>query len=152
MLRDFDKNEKQRNLGLSEEQILLRGIEDDEDAWSYEPTNIIRDDIYKTPDIDLNDFYYTSKQPRDDKNEENALTPGQIKQIEVELKLHLGIANGWTPAPERETLRSDDDDEFEYHLKGATHQNGKPSVHLRVVIPPDFEELIPLQKSERRNE
>ena len=62
MLQDFDKNEKQRNLGLSEEQILLRGMDDSDDAWVTDPTNIIRDDDRREV-IDLHDFYYTSKQP-----------------------------------------------------------------------------------------
>jgi hypothetical protein len=143
MLRDFDKNEKQRNLGLSEEQILLRGIEDDEDAWSYEQTSVVRDDNTLEV-IDLHDFYYTSKQPTKDsgKCEENALTPGQIKQIEVELRLYLGIENGWAPPPKDDNA---DDEAFEYHLKGAKRAS-------TVIIPSDFEELIPLQKSERRNQ
>jgi len=148
MLRDFDKNEKQRNLGLSEEQILLRGMDDSDDAWSYEQTSIVRDDNTLEV-IDLHDFYYTSKQPTGESifaGEENALTPGQTKQIEVELRLHLGISNGWIPPESHNNTDDDDanDDEFEYYA-GRKHV-------ATVIIPPDFKELIPLQKSERRNE
>lgn len=142
MLRDFDKNEKERNLGLSEEQLLLREIENDsDDAWSYDPIHIVRD--YNTNEvIDLNDFYHTSKQPQDSNYEEKDLTPGQIKQIEVELKIYLGVTDGWILEH-----KDDDDDtnEFKHYLKG-------PQRDATVIVPSDFKELIHLQKSERFNE
>jgi hypothetical protein len=154
MFRDFEKNEKMKNLGLSEEQIFLNEVAEDSDDLDPEPkSHIIRNDDTGA-EINLNDFYYTSKKsPASTDSGENPLTEGQIKQIGLEINTYLGVAEGWIKKPP--TDEEDSENEFEHysnntkHIPDGSHPDGHPS---NIIIPLDFKDLIPMIKSERQNE
>ena len=139
MLRDFDKNEKQKNLGLSDDQLLLQSMDDDSDDQSDNPdwnkTHIIKDDN-TGKSINLNDFFYKRSSKQVISNSENSLTFGDLEDIEVDLRMYLGVSDGWKV--------NDDDDEGEHYASTSPKQ--------KVIIPPDFQALVPMIKSERKNE
>ena len=144
MLSDFDKNEKKRNLRISEGQAFLNLLDYDSDDIAPEPKpHIIRND--NGAEMNLNDFYYTNKVLASSKDSgENTLTAGQLKQIEIELKLYLGVSEGWNQKPcELE------DDEFEHY---RTQNLDKTHTKSNIIIPTDFKDLIPMIHSERQNE
>ena len=141
MLSDFDKNEKKKKLDLSEEQIFLNSLEcasDDEDVFGSEvKSHIIKND-HTGEEYSLNDFYYTNKDKKKSIDSgENTLTAGQLKQIEIELKIHLGISEGWN-----KPVCDSDDEEFEHKTERKSN----------IIIPSDFNDLIPMYLSERQNE
>ena len=143
MLLDFEKNEKKRNLGLSEDQIFLNELHDSDDLAPEERSHMISGwDLEKKTwvEYNLNDFYSPSKTSSDstDFDENPPLTAGQIKQIELELKVYLGVSEGWNQTKK-------EDDEFE-------HYKTQEKSHHNIIIPPDFKDLIPTIKSERQNE
>ena len=150
MLSDFDKNEKKRNLGISEGQAFLNSLDYDSDDIAPEPKpHIIRND--NGAEMNLNDFYYTNKVLASSKDsldcnvlQSDTLTAGQLKQIEIELKLYLGVSEGWNQKPcELE------DDEFEHYRTQNLDKKHKKS---NIIIPKDFKDLIPMIHSERQNE
>ena len=162
MFLDFEKNEKKKILGISEEQAFLNKLREDSD--DPEPkSNIIRD--YETwKEYDLNDFLETNKKSSSSTDfDENPLTAGQIKQIEIELKLYLGVSEGWNQpdcvetSPDCAKTCDSEDEEFDHYRKQNVAdcnklQSGEISKSGKIlIIPRDFKDLIPMIKSERQN-
>ena len=153
MLLDFEKNEKQRRDSkcnfkscMSEDQRFLQTLNDSDDPDPEPKSNIIRDN--NGTDIDLNDFFYTKQNSSslEQSTDEKSLTAGQLKQIEVELKLHLGVSEGWIRPLKIET-EADEEEEFDHY----TNENiaGNPK---NIIIPTDFESMLSMIKTERQNE
>ena len=153
MLLDFEKNEKQRNLGISEDQRFLQTLNDSDDNDPEPKSNIIRDNT--GTEIDLNDFFYTKQNSSslEQSTDEKPLTAGQLKQIEVELKLHLGVSEGWIRPVSKEVIETEADeaDEAEEEFDHYTNKNnaGNPK---NIIIPTDFESMLSMIKTERQNE
>jgi hypothetical protein len=155
MFLDFEKNEKKKNLVISEEQAFLNELDEDSDDLAPEPkSHIIRDDDTGV-EYSLNDFLYTSKKSSSSTDfDENPLTAGQIKQIEIELKLYLGVSEGWIQKPPTDE-EDNEDEEFDHYRSQSKNQPDCNEISKSgkiLIIPPDFKELIPMIKSERQNE
>ena len=152
MLLDFEKNEKQRNLGISEDQRFLQTLNDSDDNDPEPKSNIIRDN--NGTEIDLNDFFYTKQHSSslEQSTDEKPLTAGQLKQIEVELKLHVGVSEGWIrPVSKNVEVIETEADEAEEEFDHYTNKNnaGNPK---NIIIPTDFESMLSMIKTERQNE
>ena len=157
MLLDFEKNEKQRRDSkcnfkscMSEDQRFLQTLNDSDDPDPEPKSNIIRDN--NGTDIDLNDFFYTKQHSSslEQSTDEKPLTAGQLKQIEVELKLHLGVSEGWI-RPVSKVVIETEADEAEEEFDHYTNKNnaGNPK---NIIIPTDFESMLSMIKTERQNE
>ena len=151
MLLDFEKNEKQRNLGVSEDQRFLESLCDSDDLDPEPKSNIIRDNT--GTEIDLNDFFYTKQNSSslEQSTDEKPLTAGQLKQIEVELKLHLGVSEGWIRPVSKnvEVIETDAEEEEEFDHYTNKNNAGNPK---NIIIPTDFESMLSMIKTERQNE
>ena len=82
--------------------------------------------------------------------DEKPLTAGQLKQIEVELKLHLGVSEGWIRPVSKvviETEADEAEEEFDHYTN--KHNAGNPK---NIIIPTDFESMLSMIKTERLNE
>ena len=79
---------------------------------------------------------------------ENTLTAGQLKQIELELKIYLGVSEGWNKPVCVESVCDSEDEEFEHYNPSLSD---KSNLRSNIIIPIDFNDLIPMYLSERQN-
>ena len=147
--------QNKRKLGLSEGQIFLNSLDED-DPYAF--GSVSNNDIISGWDekegfveFSINNLANKNKdKTKATDRVENTLTAGQIKQIEIELKIYLGISDEWKKPVCVESVCDSEDEEFD-HYKTESKSIAK-SVNHPIIIPADFNDLIPMYLSERQNE